>query len=162
LDTLDTEPLPDEPFCWDGIPDDVQARVGEVLLLTERCCDEMFDAECRTACRRLLARAAAGRPDLFRRKGRAETAAAAVVWIIGKANGVFGMWGSGLLVKDVLGHFGIRNGGVSQRASTLLEAAGCDSHTYDLRLGSPDYLVAHRRRRIIEFRDMYRLETEVG
>lgn len=122
----------------------------------------MLDIEYRTACRRLLARAAAGDPDLFRRKARAETAAAALVWIIGKANGLFDLWGRGLLVKDVLSHFGIRKGSVSQRAATMLKAAGCDSDTYDLRLGSPDYLVADCRRRIIEFRDKYRLEAGMG
>ena len=162
LDRLDTEPLPDEPFRWDGIADDIRARVGEVLALTDRCCDEVLDIEYRTACRRLLARAAAGDPDLLRRKARAETAAAALVWIIGKANGLFDLWGRGLLVKDVLSHFGIRKGSVSQRAATMLKAAGCDSDTYDLRLGSPDYLVADCRRRIIEFRDKYRLEAGMG
>jgi hypothetical protein len=159
LDSLDTEPLPDEPFDSDGIPDDIGARVGEILGLTDRCCDEMLGTEYRTASRRLLARAATGDPDLFRRKGRPDTAAAAVVWIIGKANGLFALWGRGLLVKDVLGHFGIRKGSVSQRAATILKAAGCDCDTYDLRLGSPDYLVADRRRRIIELRDEYRLEA---
>ncbi len=159
LDSLHTEPLPDEPFDSDGIPDDIGARVGEILVLADRCCDEMLGLEYRTASRRLLARAAAGDPDLFRRKGRTDTFAAAVVWIIGKANDVFHLWGQGLLVKDVLGHFGIRSGGVSQRAATLLEAAGFDCDTYDLRLGSPDFLVAARRRRIIELRDQYRVQS---
>ncbi len=52
LDVLDDDPLPDEPFQWKGIPDDVVDRVQEVLDLTDRCCDELLDVECRTACRR--------------------------------------------------------------------------------------------------------------
>ena len=162
LDRLGTAPLPDEPFRWEGIADDIRARVGEILALTDRFCDEVLDIEYRTACRRLLSRAAAGDPDLFRRKGRADTAAAALAWIIGKANHLFSLWGSGLLVKDVLSHFGLRTGSVSQRAATLLKAAGCDCDTYDLSLGSPDYLVAERRRRIVEARDKYRLEVGTG
>ena len=49
LDRLDDNPLPDEPFLWEGIPDDVTARVGELLALTDRCCEEMLDVEYRTA-----------------------------------------------------------------------------------------------------------------
>ena len=49
LDVLDDEPLPDEPFQWKGIPDDVVDRVQEVLDLTDRCCDQLLDVECRTA-----------------------------------------------------------------------------------------------------------------
>ena len=67
LDRLDDNPLPDEQFRWEGIPDDVTARVHEVVALTDRCCEEMLDFEYRTAlsgmsrpdsCRRVLARVA--------------------------------------------------------------------------------------------------------
>ncbi|MDP9134055.1 MAG: DUF6398 domain-containing protein, partial [Actinomycetota bacterium] len=77
---LGTDPLPDEPFAWDLVAPDVHARVGEVLDLVERCCTELLDDEYRTACRRLLADVAAGDPEIFRRRGRAQTAAAAVCW----------------------------------------------------------------------------------
>jgi PemK-like, MazF-like toxin of type II toxin-antitoxin system len=79
LDRLDDDPLPDEPFRRDGIPEDVTARVHEVLALTDRCCEEMLDFEYRTACRRVLAHVASWEPEVSRRKGRAETAAAALV-----------------------------------------------------------------------------------
>ena len=49
LDRLDEDPLPDEPFRWDGIPDDVTARVREVLGFVDGCCEEMLDLEYRTA-----------------------------------------------------------------------------------------------------------------
>ena len=89
LDQLDDNPLPDEPFRWEGIPDDVTARVHEVLAFADRCCEEMLDFEYRTACRRVLARVATKGPEVFRRTGRAETAAAALVWTVGKANDLF-------------------------------------------------------------------------
>jgi hypothetical protein len=158
LDKLDSRPLPDEPFAWEPVSADVHDRVAEVLTLVDRCCDELLGREYRTACRRLLARSAAGDPDIFRRRGRADTAAAAVCWIIGKANHVFGA--SGLAVKDLLGHFGMGQGSVSQRSQPLLKAVGVDPHQYGgMDLGSPDYLTASRRERIIADRDRYRAMT---
>lgn len=155
LAALDDAPLPDEPFAWDGIAADIQDRVAEILALCDSCCDELLDVEHRTACRRLLARAATGDPPTFRRKARADTAAAAVCWIIGKANELFTPSG-GMLVKDLMSHFGLQQGGVSQRARTLLKAAGINNDVYgEIALGSPELLVSMRRHRIIERRDRY-------
>jgi len=156
LDQLDDDPLPDEPFRWDGIPDDVKARVHEVLAYVDGCCEEMLDLEYRTACRRVLARAAFTEPGVFSRKGRAETAAAALVWIVGKANDLFEQGTGGMQVKDLMSHFGLGQRSVAQRAATMLRAGGFNDDTYIVRLESPDYLVAARRRRIIEMRDNYR------
>lgn len=157
LDALDDDPLPDEPFQRKNIPNDIVDRVDDVLDLVERCCDELLDVECRTACRRLLTRIATAGPEVFRRKGRPETAAAAVVWVIGKVNEVFDLYGygGGLQVNELLSHFGL-TGSASQRAGTLLNAAGFDCDTHDLSLQSPEYLVASRRRDIIEARNQYR------
>ena len=160
LDRLDDDPLPDEPFRWDGIPDDVTARVREVLALADRCCEEMLDFEYRTACRRVLARVASGEPQVFRRKGRAETAAAALVWIVGKANDLFEQRTGGMQVRDLMRHFGLGQSSVAQRAATLLRAGGFHDDTYIVRLGSPGYLVAARRRRIIKMRESYRQLAE--
>jgi hypothetical protein len=160
LDRLDDNPLPDEPFRWEGIPDDVAARVREVLALTDRCCEEMLDFEYRTACRRVLARVASQGPEVFRRKGRAETAAAALVWTVGKANDLFERRTRGMQVSDLMNHFGLGQSSVAQRAATMLRAGGFHDDTYIVRLGSPDYLVAARRRRIIKMRDGYRQLAE--
>ena len=54
-----------------------------------------------------------------------------------------------------LSHFGLK-GSASQRAGAMLQAAGFDSRTHDLSLGSPDYLVATRRQHMIEVRDEHR------
>jgi hypothetical protein len=156
LDHLSVKPLPDETFDWTEIPDDVHERVIEVLTLCDRLCTELLDQEFRTACRRVLARVARGDANVFRRAARPETAAAAVCWVVGKANDLFSVVGRGLLVKDLLAHFGLKQGSVSQRAQTLLSAGAFDSEYYGtINLGSPDLLVGSRRRRIVELRDRY-------
>ncbi len=160
LDRLDDDPLQDEPFRWEDIPDDVRARVREVLALTDRCCEEMLDFEYRTACRRVLARVASQGPEVFRRKGRVETAAAALVWIVGKANGLFEQRPGGMQVKDLMSHFGLEQSSIATRAATMLRAGGFRDDTYMVRLGAPDYLVAARRRRIIKMRNSYQQLAE--
>jgi len=128
-----------------------------VLELTDACCYELVDVEHRTACRRLLARAAAGGPAVFRRRASSATAAAAICWIVGKDNDLFLPAGGGMLVKDLIAHFGLAQTGVSQRAETLMKAAGFDpsARRWDLRLGDPTLLVSGRRRRMIDLRDEY-------
>jgi hypothetical protein len=156
LSQLDLSPLPEEPFDWTGIAEDVRSRVEEVLELSDRCCDQLLDTEYRCACRRLLELIAKGDPEVFRRKARANTAAAAVCWIVGKDNDLFDPSRGGLLVRDLMAHFGIHQGGVSQRAATFLKAAGFDYDGYgEIRLGSPGLLVSARRRRIVELRDRF-------
>jgi hypothetical protein len=159
LDTLDADPLPAEPFDWGAVRADVYARVGEVLDLVDRCCADLLDVEYRTACRRLLADIAAGDPAIFRRRSRADTAAAAICWLAGQANSLFDREPitRKLAVKDLVGHFGV-SGSVSQRSEPLLRAIGIDPHQqYGRRdLGSPRYLTGPRRARILAHRDRYR------
>lgn len=154
LRSLDEALLPDEPFDWTRIPEDIRGRVEEVLTLVDACCDELLDTEYRTACRRLLADVAGGDPAVFRRAGAARTAAAAVCWIIGRANDLFGGWGSGVQVRELMAPFDVK-GSPSQRAATLLRAAGIDYRQYGvtLELGSPRYLVSARRAELIAQRD---------
>ena len=122
LDRLDNDPLPDEPFRWEGIPNDVTARVHEVLAFTDRCCEEMLDFEYRTACRRVLARVASKGPEVFRRKGRAETAAAALVWTVGKANDLFEQRPGGM--QGQRSHEPFRAGAEQRRPACRHHAAG--------------------------------------
>jgi hypothetical protein len=154
LAALTDDPLADEPFDWTDVPQDIRPAVGEVLALCDTCCATLLDTEYRTAARRFLAAVATGDPAVFRRAARAQTAAAAVCWIIGKANDLFTQSGDGLRAKDLVAHFGLPGGSPSQRAATLLRAAGLRDHTSGtIDLGSPRYLVSSRRRRIIERRD---------
>lgn len=127
----------------------------DVLALTDGCCEKLLDLEYRTACRRVLARIAVRGPEVFRRKGRAETAAAGLVWMVGKANDLFAQHTGGMQVRDLMSHFGLGQGSVAARAATLLRTGGFHDDTYTVRLGSPDYLVAARRRRIMTMRDRY-------
>ena len=158
LSALDDAPLLAEEFDWDGIPPDVHNRVAEVLGLTDGCCDALLDPEYRTACRRLLARAAVADPDIFRRRGRADTAAAAVCWAIGRANGLFSPRSTPQLqVKDLMAHFGLTQATASQRSKAILRAVGAEPGTVEL--GSPGYLTAARRAQIIADRDRYRAMT---
>jgi len=163
LAALDDRPLPEEEFCWDGVPGDVHELVGQVVALCDRCCEEKLDGEYRTACRRFLSRVASGDPGVFRRRGRADTAAAAVCWIVGKANDLFSPAGAGMRVKDLMAHFGLQQGSVSQRATTLLRAGGFSTDHYrGVDLGSPELLVSSCRRSILERRDRYQSMLETG
>lgn len=154
MDALDAAPLPDEGFDWAAIPVDVHDRVAAVLALVDGCCADLLDQEYRTGCRRFLARAAAGDPQIFRRRGKTETAAAAVCWVIGKANDRF--IAGDLPAKDLLAHFGVQ-GSVSQRSAPLLRAIHVDPDQYGaMNLSSPDYLTSARRQQILLLRDRYR------
>ncbi len=156
LGRLHDRPLPDEAFEWTGIPDDVRQQVGEVLALVDRCCKEMFDVEVRTACRRFLTRAVAGDPDAFRRKGRPEMTAAAICWVVGKANYLFSNHGGQVMVKDVMANFGFTRGGPSQRADVLMRAGGFPPNEFgDISLASPAFLTSARRQDIILLRERY-------
>jgi len=56
-------------------------------------------------------------------------------------------------VKDLMSHFGLGQSSIAPRAATMLRAGGFRDDTSFVRLGSPDYLVAARRRRIVGMRD---------
>ena len=153
LTELDDEPLPDRAFSWSGIATDVRDRVHEVLELCDRFCDDRLDAEYRSACRTFLGRVARHDTSVFRRNGRANTAAAAICWTIGKVNELFS--GRGMRVMDLTAYFGIAQGGVSQRADTLIRAAGYERYDAPgvINLADLDLLVSTRRRQIIDLRD---------
>lgn len=156
---LDDAELPDEAFSFAGIAADIRERVGEVLAEIDRCCDALLGRECRTACRRLLARAALGDPAVFRRKARSDIAAAALCWAIARGNDLFRAASGGLSAKELLAHFNL-SGSVSQRAATLLKAAGIaplgiGPAPFELALGDPALLISSQRRRLIELAERY-------
>jgi len=160
LDSLDDTPLPDEEFGWDEVPADIRERVGEVLTACDRCCDDLLGAEYRTACRRLLARAAPGLSGMLHKTTKPEMIAAAVCWVIGKGNQRLGQGAGQLRVKDLMSYFSLGQSTVSQRGHQIMRAAGIKAASaYSaVRLGSPDLLVSGRRKRIIELRDRHRAQ----
>lgn len=156
LQNLDDQPLPDEPFEWAGIADDVRPVIREVLAHCDRCADELLDVEHRTAMRRFLSRAAVGDPAAFRRKASPARGAAAIAWVICRANDTVGAYWSGLSGQDLLAWFGVK-GSVSQRAEPLLRANGVDPRKLygSMDLGAPDLLTSKRRTAIIASRDRW-------
>lgn len=154
LQNVDDEPLPDEPFEWAGVPDDIRPVVREMLDACDRCADELLDVEHRTAMRRFLSRAAVGEPAAFRRKASPRRGAAAVAWVTCRANDSAGLY-KAFTVGDLLAWFGVKGGGVSDRAAPLLRANGVDPDDLygEMDVGAPDLLTSRRRAQIIELRD---------
>ena len=163
LMALDVAPLPDEAFDWSAIPEDIVPRVSEVLDLVDVAVPALFGGSHRSdgkptdysvdelgvACRRFLARVASAKPQLFRRKGAAKTFAAAVVWIVGKANYVVGQYW--VQSKVLQAHFNV--GTVTQRAEPMLAAVGANRRYDSMGLGDVAVLTAATRQRIIVERD---------
>lgn len=147
---LDATPLPDEPFTWAGIPDDIHPVVEQVLEDCDRVAGELFEVEFRTAARRLLGRIAVGDPAIFRRKASPTRGAAAVAWLVMRANQV----GYGTQTQALLGAFGI-TGSVSQRAEPMLRAIGINPYSRygSSHLGAADLLTSGKRASIITARD---------
>lgn len=151
---LTDEPLPDESFSWDKVPDDIRGVVKQLLSACDDFAEQMLDIEHRTAMRRFLSQAAAAEPAIFRRKASQARGAAAVAWVICEANGTIDEWGSELQMADLLDWFQVR-GGVVQRAEVLLRANGVDpAQAHEgVALGTPDLLVSACRADIIGARD---------
>jgi uncharacterized protein DUF6398 len=153
LALVDGTPLPDEPFEWDGIPYDIRRFIAEVATHCDDTCDAVFaDVEARTACRRLLAVMARQAPEYFRKPLVAERIAAAVCWIIGKANQLFSTKGPPR-IGDIGKALGVSS--PAGRAPTMLQAAGFAPGHSHVFLESPAFLTSQQRRRIIELRDTY-------
>jgi hypothetical protein len=159
LQTLDDAPLPDEPFEWAGVPEDVRPAVQAVLERCDRVADEHLDVEHRTAMRRFLSRAAVGDPAMFRRKASPDRGAAAIGWVICRANDTVTPYGPERPVQELIGWFGV-TGSVSQRAETLLRANGVDPHRLygTMHLGTADLLTSACRRKIMQLRDAWLAE----
>lgn len=162
LDSLDDAPLPEEEFAWGSVPQDAHDQVQKVLDGCDRCADDLFGPDYRTACRRLLARAARGIPGTPLASAKPAQVAAAVCWVIGRGNRRFGTRPGELKVKDLTGYFGIAGSTVSQRGYQVIQAAGLQlaDDASIIRPASPDLLVSERRRQIINQRDQYRAATE--
>ena len=150
VETLDGAPLPDEPFDWEGIPEEARERVQEILDLCDRGCDALFDVEHRTAVRRLLARVARGDSTPLMR-GHANTAAGALCWIVARANHSVGRR-TAVRTKDLAGWFVGEKWSPLDRSLRLLMAAGIDVPRFDTwdAVGTPDLLIGAVRQEMLD------------
>lgn len=149
LATVDDDPLPDEPFDWGGVQGDLQEPVGEVLRLVDTWAERFADPEHRTAVRRLLHDVAVAKPRVFRGSGSPATAAAAVCWLVARANDPAGARTS---TAELVEHFDLRDL-PSSRVKTMRQAVGAQDAVSPGSLGSARYLAAAARRELIRLRD---------
>lgn len=152
LEELDTTPLPDEAFDWASIPDDVRPKVAATLDAFDSVADAHFGVEFRTAGRRLLARVAASRPDIFRRPASDTTAACAVALLVAQVNE---MHRQRVTHKMIAGHFGLTSPPSSRLATfrtAVLQSGWRGPHGHISHLG---LLTSQRRRAIIDARDRW-------
>lgn len=165
LAALTAAPLPAEAFDLEEVPEDVRGRVAEVVSQLDRFVEAHesvgFDAEFRTAAYRFLAAVTERSPALWRRAGRADSAAAAIIWAVGRANDLLGVGGAPLTVKEMLEFFGL-SASPAQRAGTMLKALGLPPRrfSFDIGLGDPAYLTSATRARIIAERDSLDADSE--
>lgn len=152
LASLGVEPLPDEPFDWEDIPENIQPVVQEVLEVCDRAADEILDVELRTAMRRFLGRVAAADPAIFRRRASTQRTAAAVAWVICQANHDFGRVDPNAPVRELLAHFGVK-GSVTERAQQMLSAVGVRRWSGPIHLGTPELLTSRARAQIVRARE---------
>lgn len=157
LMSLDAAPLPDEPLDLSDISEDVVPRVREVAVHIDRCADALFDAEIRTAARRLLGRVARADPTVLLRRSKPERAAAAVLWLVGRLNSVLGP--SRVKVGDMMTELGL-TGSASQRAGVFLGALGVDPDEGPSGLRDPRLLTAASRVRLLEIREKFSGESD--
>ncbi|HET8600505.1 MAG TPA: hypothetical protein VFL99_09275 [Segeticoccus sp.] len=156
LANLDDDPLPDEPLALDEVPADIREAVGEVGGWIDRWFAESPEAdrlgpvgaELRTACRRFLARAAAGDPQVFRRRARADIGADAVIWTVGRANGLVGVPPAVVAAQDLHRWFG--TGAPTTRAESLRRAYGVPQGSDRALLGDASLLTGAFRAGLID------------
>lgn len=152
LQDLTGDPLPDEPFEWAGVPEDLHPKVREILALCDSVADVLLDVEHRTAQRRLLSRLVVGDPAYFRGRAAARTHAAAVCWMVAKANDTIGQHRD-LTGAELLAPLG--GGSPSQRVTRFLEILGVPpAPPGEFTMAAPDLLVGSFRRELVEQRDL--------
>lgn len=158
LERLDDRPLPDEPFDPGGVDPQHLPRLLAIVDLVDRCCDALLDPEYRTIAHRLLARAARRNAAAVVAIGRDEQVAAALLWVVARGNDRFGAGQPPLLVKDLVGWFGLR-GSVAHKAAVLRALAdlpGDPADGYEVLLGDPALLHSEYRACLIRRRDRHR------
>ncbi len=153
LAALDDAPLPDEPFDRTGIEADIVDDVYRVLELCDLACDQLFDAEIRTATRRLLHRVATRNPATFRRNGSIHTAAAGLVVTVARRNHRIDRSGQFRRSAKQVHQLLAVSGSVSSRAASMLRTAGLDQRG-DTPEFDAAFLTGARRADLVRLRDV--------
>jgi Domain of unknown function (DUF6398) len=163
LESLSSEPLPDEPFAIGLVNEVDRPFATETIALFDEQCDKWLDVEYRTIGRRLFARAMVNQPTLTRRSSSTIRFAAALAHAVLAANDRIGRVADGhLRGKDIAEWFGVSSAGDAARR--IVEAARFerpyDDDGYGWRYGddrfrtpSPDFLHSSARARLLAERE---------
>lgn len=150
--SLDTHPLPDEPFDERAVPRAAMAAFDEVLTLVDGARAVLVDPEVCIAARRLTARVAVGDATVVVRQPNRAVSAAVLVWLAARGNDAFGAGRA--RVRDLMGHLGLPQASPAGWATPYVRAAGLRAYGPRQRLTlGPELLTSTYRRSIIERRD---------
>ena len=143
-----TDPLPDEPTDFAGVPPVYKDQVAIVLEQIDLCATELFDTEIRTAARRFLARLVENCGDhLFPPTVPHNQIGAAILIAVTSANLLIGTPGS-LTADDIWDWFGIEDPDSPEHVDTVIGAV-TGTH-YQIGLGTPDFLTGSYRAALLE------------
>jgi hypothetical protein len=170
LETLHTEPLPDEPFADDVVAEADHAFVTATIATFDEVCATSLDVEYRTAGRRLFARALTNQPALIRKSSRTVRFAAGLAHAVLQANDRIGRADGQMRAKDIAAWFGMSSAGdPAQRVVTAAKferpyTDDDDDWRYHAAnrqsTPSPDFLHSSTRARLIAERDGAMLAIE--
>jgi hypothetical protein len=157
VETLDVEPLPDEPFDWSGISEADRERVEAILAIVDDVALRSFDVEIRTAARRLFALTLANNPEHVRRTTRLNRIAAGLVLAVLAANNRAGQQQGRMAHGELARLFGTTSvGDVARRLvvdAKLPAPSEADAwrwpDRHELRLASPRFLDSATRSRLV-------------
>jgi Domain of unknown function (DUF6398) len=138
LESLNADPLEDEPFDWTAIPDAGCGFVAEVVDLIANACGQFLDTEYRTASQRLLARVMSHDPRAVLRSTRPDRIAAGVVHAVLQGNGQLERRSGRWKASDVGRWFGTSS--ASEIAQRLTHTAN-----FELAFEADSYYLGYRR-----------------
>jgi hypothetical protein len=83
-EAMDDKPLPDLPFDWSQVPDDLREQTSEALAVIDRWATELYDPEVGTIARHVLAAVVAGDPRYVRQTARPPELGAAILYYVAR------------------------------------------------------------------------------
>jgi hypothetical protein len=151
---LDAIPLPEETFDSSRLPDDIIAKLAgaldEIARVSALAWPGLVGVEIRTACYRLLREIALADPGIVRKIENPTKLAAAVCWLVGRANNVVS--GRGPLTASALAKmFGLPSSpsDLGGRLKRVLVTYQWGDPYNDTSLKSPRYLIGSVREAVV-------------